>query len=67
MPLWKQTRMAQANLASYQSSSCRIGTHLKCEHGSPVPVELGLPIVYEVCAFPCHASNGQDRPREATR
>jgi hypothetical protein len=62
MPPRKQTRVTQANPASYQSSACRIGTHQKCVHASPLPPELGLPIVYEACGCPCHGTS-----RKATR
>lgn len=66
MPPRQHVRVMRASAVPYWSSSCRIGTHDKCAHASAAPAEVGMPVVYEACACPCHPPVTPDTSGEAT-
>lgn len=46
--------MSHTRAVPYRSISCRIGTHRECAHSCPTTAPVGVPVVYETCACPCH-------------
>lgn len=50
------TGVSQVAATPYRSSSCQIGTHHKCAHSSPATAPVGIPVIYEACACPCHTA-----------
>ncbi|MFD0367731.1 hypothetical protein [Streptomyces sp. NPDC127114] len=58
--------MAPTKATPYRSTPCRIGTHYECAHSSPTVAPVGIPVIYEACACPCHEPAVQPAPTEAT-
>ncbi len=56
MPPRKQLRATHTKPVTYQSSSCRMGTHCECAHSSPMVAPIGIPVVYEACNYTCHTA-----------
>jgi hypothetical protein len=67
MPPRQQPHIADASAVPYQSTACRIGTHLACTESSPVSAPIDLPVVYETCACPCHSASHHSTPVEVER
>ncbi|CAM5704228.1 hypothetical protein SPURM210S_00517 [Streptomyces purpurascens] len=63
----QQPRITETSAAPYQSTDCRIGTHLACAESSPVSAPIDLPVVVETCACPCHSASHHSTPGEAGR
>lgn len=40
--------------APYNSLTCRIGAHAKCDESVPMGPPVAPPLVYETCVCPCH-------------
>lgn len=51
----------------YRSATCRIGNHDACTESPALLAPIALPLVYEVCACPCHASSGRPARAESQR
>ncbi|GAA1891839.1 hypothetical protein GCM10009837_12400 [Streptomyces durmitorensis] len=67
MPLNPQPRIKHTQAAPYRSSACRIGTHHACAEPSPATAPVDVPVVYEACDCPCHATANQPAPAEASQ
>jgi hypothetical protein len=67
MPPRQQPRVTEASAVPYQSTACRIGTHLACAESSPVSAPIDVPVVYETCACPCHSASHHSTPAEVKR
>lgn len=59
--------ITHAEAAPYRSSACRIGTHHTCAESSPATAPIDVPVVYEACDCPCHATTNQPAPVEVLR
>lgn len=49
--------VASIEAPPYRSATCRIGTHEACTESPALLAPIDLPLIYEVCACPCHASS----------
>ncbi|MFI6102729.1 hypothetical protein [Streptomyces sp. NPDC051310] len=58
--------MPHTKLTPYRSSRCQIGTHHECAHSSPATAPIGIPVIYEACACPCHTPATNPPHSEAT-
>ena len=67
MPPRRQPHITDASPVPYRSTACRIGTHHACAESSPTVAPVDLPVIYEVCDCPCHASSNQPPPAEVQR
>lgn len=65
MPPRQQLRASGPD--SYQSASCRIGTHHACAESSPAIAPVDVPVIYEACDCPCHSITTRPAPTEAAR
>lgn len=60
----QQPRITHTRTAPYRSSACRIGTHHACAESSPAAAPVDVPVVYEACDCPCHATTNPSGPVE---
>ncbi|MDD9376942.1 hypothetical protein M8Z33_09735 [Streptomyces sp. ZAF1911] len=51
----------------YRSTSCAIGTHHECAQSPPATAPVGVPVIYEACACPCHTPDDRAHPRRVTQ
>lgn len=67
MPPRRQPHVTGTSSVPYRSTACRIGTHHACAESSPTVAPVDLPVIYEVCDWPCHAAPDQSTPAEVQR
>lgn len=63
----QRPRITHTEAVPYRSSACRIGTHRACAESSPATAPADVPVVYEACDCPCHATANQPTPMEVLR
>lgn len=59
--------LASIEAPPYRSATCRIGTHDACTESPVLLAPIALPLVYEVCTCPCHASPSRPAQTEPQR
>lgn len=60
MPPRQKPCVTTPKASTYQSSSCRIGSHSECAHSSPAAAPIGIPVLYEACSCSCHTVVARD-------
>lgn len=53
----QQSAARYAPASTYRSTSCAIGTHPECTQSTQTTAPVDVPVIYEPCDCPCHATS----------